>query len=128
MSELPEKNPLFIFDSNESNSFFINHYTKWAFDLPYFPNFEWYFFIIHSPKVEDRTLGYDSLYHFNPIIYWKNGLITYEFNHKYSSGINSSTSNDYATPVNSVSLVVELKTPSLPPSVLIPSIIPSIKG
>ncbi|MBW0559674.1 hypothetical protein O181_099389 [Austropuccinia psidii MF-1] len=35
------------------------------------------------------------------------------------------TSNDFATAVKSVSLVGELKTPSLPPSVHIPSIIPS---
>ncbi|MBW0521705.1 hypothetical protein O181_061420 [Austropuccinia psidii MF-1] len=55
----------------------------------------------------------------------KNGLITYDSNHKDSSGINSSTSNDFATSVNSVSLVGELKTPSLPSSVHITSIIPS---
>ncbi|MBW0480923.1 hypothetical protein O181_020638 [Austropuccinia psidii MF-1] len=84
--------------------------------LPIIPN---------SPKGEDLILGYDFLYHFNPIIDWKNGLITYDSSHKYSSGIISSTSNDFATAVNSVALVGELKTPSLPPSVHIPSIIPS---
>ncbi|MBW0543923.1 hypothetical protein O181_083638 [Austropuccinia psidii MF-1] len=41
-----------------------------------------------------------------------------------SSG-NTSTSNDFSTAVNSVGLVGELKTPSLPPSVHMPSIIPS---
>ncbi|MBW0532868.1 hypothetical protein O181_072583 [Austropuccinia psidii MF-1] len=81
--------------------------------------------IQNSPKGEDLILGYDFLYHFNPIIDWKNGLITYDFSHKDSSGIKSSTSNDFATSVNSVALVGELKTPSLPPSVHIPSIIPS---
>ncbi|MBW0466721.1 hypothetical protein O181_006436 [Austropuccinia psidii MF-1] len=45
--------------------------------------------------------------------------------HKDSSGIISSTSNDFATDFNSVSLVGELKTPSLPPSVNITSFIPS---
>ncbi|MBW0590914.1 hypothetical protein O181_130629 [Austropuccinia psidii MF-1] len=120
MSELPKKIPLFILDSNESTSLFITHYTKWVVDLPSFPSFEWDFFIIDSPKGEDLILGYDFLYHFNPIIDWKNGLITYD-----SSGIISSTSNDFATAVNSVALVGELKTPSLPPSVHIPSIIPS---
>ncbi|MBW0547531.1 hypothetical protein O181_087246 [Austropuccinia psidii MF-1] len=68
MSELPEKIPLFILDSNESTSLFITPYTN---------------------------------------------------------GITSSPSNDFATSVNSVALVGELKTPSLPPSVHIPSIIPS---
>ncbi|MBW0501970.1 hypothetical protein O181_041685 [Austropuccinia psidii MF-1] len=52
-------------------------------------------------------------------------FITHFTNHKDSSGITSSTSNDFATAVNSVALVGELKTPSLPPSVHIPSIIPS---
>ncbi|MBW0584846.1 hypothetical protein O181_124561 [Austropuccinia psidii MF-1] len=125
MSELPEKIPLFILDSNESTSLFITHYTKWVVDLPSFPSFEWDFFIIDSPKGEDLILGYDFIYHFNPIIDWKNGLITYDSSHKDSSGIISSTSNDFATAVNSVSLVSELKTPSLPHSVHIPSIIPS---
>ncbi|MBW0552387.1 hypothetical protein O181_092102 [Austropuccinia psidii MF-1] len=61
MSELCEKIPLFILDSNESPALFITHYTN----------------------------------------------------------------NDFATAVNSVDLVSELKTPSLPPSVHIPSIIPT---
>ncbi|MBW0565431.1 hypothetical protein O181_105146, partial [Austropuccinia psidii MF-1] len=45
--------------------------------------------------------------------------------HKDSSVITSSTSHDFAFAVNSVSLVGDLKTPSLPPSVHISSIIPS---
>ncbi|MBW0556405.1 hypothetical protein O181_096120 [Austropuccinia psidii MF-1] len=114
MSELPENIPLFILDSNESTSPFITHYTKWVFDLPSFPSFEWDLFIIDSPKGEDLRLGYDFLYHFNPIIDWKNGLITYDSGHKDSSGITYSTSNGVATAVNSVALVGELKTPSLP--------------
>ncbi|MBW0482401.1 hypothetical protein O181_022116 [Austropuccinia psidii MF-1] len=104
---------------------FITHCSKWVVDLPSFPSFEWDFFIINSPKGEDLKLGYDCIYHFNPIIDWKNGLITYDCSHKDSSGIISSTSNDFATDVSSVALVGELKTPSLPPSVHIPSIIPS---
>ncbi|MBW0571501.1 hypothetical protein O181_111216, partial [Austropuccinia psidii MF-1] len=45
--------------------------------------------------------------------------------HKDSSAIIPSTSNDFATAVNSVALVGKLKTPSLPSSVHIPSINPS---
>ncbi|MBW0561368.1 hypothetical protein O181_101083 [Austropuccinia psidii MF-1] len=45
--------------------------------------------------------------------------------HKNSSGINSSASNSLATAVNSVALACELKTPSLPSSAHIPSIMPS---
>ncbi|MBW0485593.1 hypothetical protein O181_025308 [Austropuccinia psidii MF-1] len=125
MSELPKKIPLFILDSNESPALLITYYTKWVVELPSFPSFEWDFFMINSPKGEDLILGYDFLYHFNPIIDWKNGLITYYPSCKGSSGINSSTSNDLATAVNSVALVGELKTPSLPSYVHIPSIIPS---
>ncbi|MBW0581717.1 hypothetical protein O181_121432 [Austropuccinia psidii MF-1] len=125
MSELPEKIPLLNLDSNESTSLFITHYIKWVVDLPSFPSFEWDFFIIDLPKGEDLRLVFNFLYHFNPIIDWKNGLITYDSSHKDSSGIISSTSNDFATAVNSVGLVGELKTPFLPPSFHIPSIIPS---
>ncbi|MBW0535937.1 hypothetical protein O181_075652 [Austropuccinia psidii MF-1] len=125
MSQLPEKIPLFILDSNESPALFIAHYTKWVVDLPSLPSFEWNFFIIHSPKGEDLIMGYDFHYSFNPIIDCKNGLITYYSSHKDSSGIKSSASKTLATAVNSVALVGELKTPSLPSSVHIPSIMPS---
>ncbi|MBW0475213.1 hypothetical protein O181_014928 [Austropuccinia psidii MF-1] len=78
-----------------------------------------------SPKGEDQLLGYDLLHHFNPVINWKNGLITYDSSNKDSSGIFPFASNYFATSVNSVVLVDELKTPSLPSSVHIPSIITS---
>ncbi|MBW0527182.1 hypothetical protein O181_066897 [Austropuccinia psidii MF-1] len=124
MSEVREKIPLFILDSNESPTLFITHYPKWVVDFPSFPSFEWDLFIIDSPKGEELILSYYFLYHFDPIINWKNGLIIYDSSHKYSSGINSSTSNDLATAVNSVSLAGELNTPSLPSSVHISSIMP----
>ncbi|MBW0470146.1 hypothetical protein O181_009861 [Austropuccinia psidii MF-1] len=125
MSELPKNIPLFILDSNESPALFIINYSKWVVDFPSFPSFECDFFIIASPKEEDLMLGYDFLYHFNAIIDWKNGLITYDSSNKDSSGIIPSTSNDFAPAVNSVALVCELKTPSLPSSVHIPSNISS---
>ncbi|MBW0484404.1 hypothetical protein O181_024119 [Austropuccinia psidii MF-1] len=81
--------------------------------------------LANSPKGEDLILGYDFLYHFNPIPDWKNGLITYYSSHKDSIGIISSTSNDFSTAINSVSVIGELKTTSLPPLGNIPSIIPS---
>ncbi|MBW0571638.1 hypothetical protein O181_111353 [Austropuccinia psidii MF-1] len=81
--------------------------------------------IPNSPRAEDLILGYAVLYHFNPIIDWKNGFITYDSSHKDSSGIEYSTGNDLATSFKSVALVDKLKTPSLPPPVYIPPIIPS---
>ncbi|MBW0534392.1 hypothetical protein O181_074107 [Austropuccinia psidii MF-1] len=125
ISELPEKIPLFILDSNESPAFFITHYTKWVVDLPSFPSFESDLSIIDSPKGEYLILGYDFLYHFNPIIDCKNGLITYDSSLKDSSVIKSSPSNALPTAVSSVTLVGELKTPSLASSVHIPPIMPS---
>ncbi|MBW0481272.1 hypothetical protein O181_020987 [Austropuccinia psidii MF-1] len=62
---------------------------------------------------------------FYTIIDWINVLITYYSSHKDSSGIKSSASNSLATAVNTVALVGELKTPSLPYSFHIPSIMPS---
>ncbi|MBW0477980.1 hypothetical protein O181_017695 [Austropuccinia psidii MF-1] len=110
----PNEIPLTIMDSNKSPALFITHYTKWVVDFPSFPSFEWDFFIIDSSKGEDLILGYDCLYHFNTIIDCKNGLITYYSSHKDSCGIKSSACNSLATAVNSVALVGELKTPSLP--------------
>ncbi|MBW0586672.1 hypothetical protein O181_126387 [Austropuccinia psidii MF-1] len=52
-------------------------------------------------------------------------FITHYTNHKDSIGIKSSASNALAIAVNSVSLVGELKTPSLPSSVHISSMMPS---
>ncbi|MBW0575443.1 hypothetical protein O181_115158 [Austropuccinia psidii MF-1] len=96
-----------------------------GFDFSSFPSFDWDLFIIDSPKGEGLIFGYNFLYHFNPIIDWKNGLISYDSNHKDSSGIISSISNDFAPSVKSVALVGELKTPSRPSSVHIPSIMTS---
>ncbi|MBW0495177.1 hypothetical protein O181_034892 [Austropuccinia psidii MF-1] len=125
MPELPNKIPLFNLDSNESISLFITHYTRCVVDFPSFSRFKWDFSIIDSPKGEDLIFDFDFLYHLNPIIDWKNGLITYYSSHKDSSGIRSSSSNSLATSVNSVTLVGELKTLSLPSSVHVPSINPS---
>ncbi|MBW0550299.1 hypothetical protein O181_090014, partial [Austropuccinia psidii MF-1] len=124
-SEPPEKSPFFILDLNESPALFITHYNQLLVDLPSLPSFHWNFFIIDSPKGEDLIFGYNFLYHFNPIIDWKNGLITYDSSQKDSSGLTHSPSNDFSTAVNSFGLVCELKTPSFPSSVHIPSIIPS---
>ncbi|MBW0475907.1 hypothetical protein O181_015622 [Austropuccinia psidii MF-1] len=81
--------------------------------------------IPNSPKGEDLILSYDFLYNFNPIIDWRNGLITYDYSNKDSSGIKYPASNALATAVSSVALVGELKKPSLPSSAHIPFIMPS---
>ncbi|MBW0508383.1 hypothetical protein O181_048098 [Austropuccinia psidii MF-1] len=52
-------------------------------------------------------------------------FINYDSGHEDSSGVKSSASNSLAIAVNSVALVGEFKTPSLPSSAHIPSIMPS---
>ncbi|MBW0558825.1 hypothetical protein O181_098540 [Austropuccinia psidii MF-1] len=64
--------------------------------------------ITNSPKGEDLILGYDFLNHFNTIMDWKNGFITYDFSNSDSSGIKSSASNDFSTAVNSVALIKDV--------------------
>ncbi|MBW0525617.1 hypothetical protein O181_065332 [Austropuccinia psidii MF-1] len=61
-----------------------------------------------SPKRENLILGYDLLYHFDPIIDCKSRLVTYDSTHKNSSGINSSTSNDLATTISTVALMKDV--------------------
>ncbi|MBW0478825.1 hypothetical protein O181_018540 [Austropuccinia psidii MF-1] len=46
-------------------------------ELPSFPSFEWDFLVIDTSKGEDLMLGYDFLDHFNPSVYWRQGLITF---------------------------------------------------
>ncbi|MBW0468879.1 hypothetical protein O181_008594 [Austropuccinia psidii MF-1] len=71
MSELPEKIPLIILDSSESPSLFVTHHTKYMFELPSFPSFEWDVLVIDTPKGEDHILGFDFLNNFNPSIDWR---------------------------------------------------------
>ncbi|MBW0467346.1 hypothetical protein O181_007061 [Austropuccinia psidii MF-1] len=66
---------------------------------------------MESPNGEDLILGYDFLYPFNPLMDWKNLFITYDSSYKDYSGIDLSTSNDFATAFNSVSLVKSEKFP-----------------
>ncbi|MBW0519055.1 hypothetical protein O181_058770, partial [Austropuccinia psidii MF-1] len=75
MSELPEQIPIIILDSSESPSLFVTHHTKYMFELPSFPSFEWDFLVIDTPKGEDLILGFDFLNHSNPSIDWRQRLI-----------------------------------------------------
>ncbi|MBW0524726.1 hypothetical protein O181_064441 [Austropuccinia psidii MF-1] len=93
MSELPEKIPLIILDSSESQSLFVTCHTKYMVELPPFPSFEWDFLVIDTPKGEDLILGFDFLNHFNPSIYWKKGLITFTAEKKDYYDPSSSFSN-----------------------------------
>ncbi|MBW0477230.1 hypothetical protein O181_016945 [Austropuccinia psidii MF-1] len=95
MSELPEKIPL-IMDSSKSPSLFVTHHTKYMVELPSFPSFEWDFLVIDTPKGEDLILGFDFHNHFNPSIDWRQGLVTFNDDHKDYYDPSSSLSNDFS--------------------------------
>ena len=80
MIALPKKIPLFIFSTSSAPSQWISHFTKWTVRLPSFPTFEWEFLIMDSPNSEDLILGHDFFFHWNPVIDWKEGLITPQTN------------------------------------------------
>ncbi|MBW0485910.1 hypothetical protein O181_025625 [Austropuccinia psidii MF-1] len=122
MSELPEKIPLIILDSSESPSLFVTHHTKYMVELPSFPSFEWDFLVIDTPKGEDLILGFDFLNHFNPYIDWRQGLITFNADHKDYHDPSKSFSNDFSSAKSCAALVGDSRTPSFPSSVHIPSL------
>ncbi|MBW0491540.1 hypothetical protein O181_031255 [Austropuccinia psidii MF-1] len=122
MSELPEKIPLVILESSESPSLFVTHHTKYMVELPSFPSFEWDFLVIDTPKGEDLILGFDFLNHFNPSIDWRQGLITFNADHKDYYDPSKSFSNDFSSAKSCAALVGDSRTPSFPSSVHIPSL------
>ncbi|MBW0585022.1 hypothetical protein O181_124737 [Austropuccinia psidii MF-1] len=122
MSELPEKIPLIILDSSESLSLFLTHHTKYMVDLPSFPSFKWDFLVIDTPKGEDLILGFDFLNHFNPSIDWRQGLITFNADHKDNCDPPNSCRNDSSTAKSCAALVGDSRKPSIPSSVHIPSL------
>ncbi|MBW0565051.1 hypothetical protein O181_104766 [Austropuccinia psidii MF-1] len=97
ISELPEKIPLIILDSSESLSLFVTHHTKYMLELPSFPSFEWDFLIIDTSKGEDLILGFDFLNHLNPSMKWREGLITFNANHKDYYDPSKDCSNDLSS-------------------------------
>ncbi|MBW0584465.1 hypothetical protein O181_124180 [Austropuccinia psidii MF-1] len=91
-------------------------------ELPSFPSFEWDFLVIDTPKGEDLILGFDFLNHFNPSIDWRQGLITFNADHKDYSDPSNSFCNDFSSAKSCAALVGDSRTPSFPSSVHIPSI------
>ncbi|MBW0499880.1 hypothetical protein O181_039595 [Austropuccinia psidii MF-1] len=122
MSELPEKIPFIIFPSSESTSLFVTHHTKCMVELPSLPSFEWDFLVIDTHKGEDPILGFDFLNHFNPSIDWRQGVITFNFDHKDYHDPSNSFINSFSSAKSCAALVVDFRTPSIPSSVHIPSL------
>ncbi|MBW0514846.1 hypothetical protein O181_054561 [Austropuccinia psidii MF-1] len=91
-------------------------------ELPSCPRFEWDFLVIDTPKGEDLILGFDFLNHFNPSIDWRQGLITFDADHKDYCAPSNSYRNDLSSSKPCAALVGDSRTPSFPSSVHIPSI------
>ncbi|MBW0489660.1 hypothetical protein O181_029375 [Austropuccinia psidii MF-1] len=122
MSELPEKIHLIILDSSESPSLFVTHNTKYMVELPSFPSFEWKFLVIDTPKGEDLILGFDFVNHFYQSIDGRQGLITFNADHKDYYDPSESFSNDFSSAKSCESLVGNSRTPSFLSSVHIHSL------
>ncbi|MBW0524141.1 hypothetical protein O181_063856, partial [Austropuccinia psidii MF-1] len=122
MSELPENIPFILLDSSESPSLFGTHHTKYMVELLSFPRFEWDFLVIDTPKGEDFILGFDFINHFNPSIDWRQGLITFNSDHKDYYYPPKSFSNDFSSAKSCAALVGDSRTPSFPSSAHIPSL------
>ncbi|MBW0460514.1 hypothetical protein O181_000229 [Austropuccinia psidii MF-1] len=91
-------------------------------ELPSFLSFEWDFLVIDTPKGEDLILGFDFLNHFNSSIDWRQGLITFNADHKDYCDPSKSFSNYFSSSKSCAALVGDSRTPSLPSSVHIPSL------
>ncbi|MBW0489068.1 hypothetical protein O181_028783 [Austropuccinia psidii MF-1] len=89
--------------------------------LPSFPSFEWDFLVIDTPKGEDLILGFDFVNHFNPSIHWRQGLITFDSDHKDYYDPSKCFSNDFSSSKSCAALVGDSRTPSFPSSVHITS-------
>ncbi|MBW0499203.1 hypothetical protein O181_038918 [Austropuccinia psidii MF-1] len=122
MSELPENIPLIILDSSESPSLSVNYHTEYMVELPSFPSFEWDFLVIDTLKGEDLIVGFDFLTRFDPSVYWRQGLITFNSDHKDYYYPSKSSSNDLSSAKSCAALVGDSRTSSFPSSVHIPSL------
>ncbi|MBW0506822.1 hypothetical protein O181_046537 [Austropuccinia psidii MF-1] len=89
-------------------------------ELPSFPSFEWDVLVIDTSKGEDLILGFDFLNHFNPSIYWRQGLITFSADHKNYYDLSKYFINDFSSAKSCADLVGDSRTPSFPSSVHIP--------
>ncbi|MBW0568665.1 hypothetical protein O181_108380 [Austropuccinia psidii MF-1] len=122
MSDLPEDITLIILDSSDPPSLFVTHHTKYIVDLPSFPSFEWDSLVIDTPKGGDLILGFDFLNHFIPSIYWRQGLMTFNVDHKDYYDPSESFCNEFSSAKSCAALVGDSRIPSFPSSVHIPSI------
>ncbi|MBW0488944.1 hypothetical protein O181_028659 [Austropuccinia psidii MF-1] len=91
-------------------------------ELPSFSNFECDLLVIDTPKGEGLILGFDLISHFNPSIDWRQGLISFNADHKDYYDPSESFSNDFPSGKYWAALVSDSRTSSFPSSVHIHSL------
>ncbi|MBW0518190.1 hypothetical protein O181_057905 [Austropuccinia psidii MF-1] len=89
--------------------------------IPSLPYFKWDFLVINTLKGEDLILAFDFPKYFNPSIYWRKGLITFNPENKDYHYPSDSFSNDLPSANTCAALVVDSRKPSFPTSVHISS-------
>ncbi|MBW0460792.1 hypothetical protein O181_000507 [Austropuccinia psidii MF-1] len=77
--------------------------------------------VIDTPKLEDLMLSFEFLNPFNPSIDWRQGLITFNANHKSEYYSSKYSSKYFSSAKSCESLVGDSRTPSSPSSVHINS-------
>ncbi|MBW0549016.1 hypothetical protein O181_088731 [Austropuccinia psidii MF-1] len=65
--------------------------------FPSFSSFEWGFLVIDNTKGEGLILGFDFLNHFNPSIDWRQGMITFNSDHRNYYDPFKYFSNDFSS-------------------------------
>ncbi|MBW0491848.1 hypothetical protein O181_031563 [Austropuccinia psidii MF-1] len=113
--------PLIILESSVYRSLFVTHQTKYMIELPSFPTFQCDFWVVYTQKGEYLILGFDFLNNFNPYIDWRQGLISFDTDHKYYYDPSKSCSDDLSSVTLCAALVADFRKPSFPSSVHIPS-------
>ncbi|MBW0476377.1 hypothetical protein O181_016092 [Austropuccinia psidii MF-1] len=90
-------------------------------ELPSFPSFKGDFLVIDTPKKEDLILSFESLNHFNPSIDSRQGMITFNADHKDYDDPSKSFSNEFSFAKYCASLAGSSRAPTFPYSVNIAS-------
>ncbi|MBW0482605.1 hypothetical protein O181_022320 [Austropuccinia psidii MF-1] len=85
-------------------------------ELPSFPSFEWDFLVIDTPKGEYLILSFEFRNHFNPSTDWRQGLITFNSDHKDYHDPSNYFINEFSSARSCAALVGDSRTPSFPSS------------
>ncbi|MBW0478430.1 hypothetical protein O181_018145 [Austropuccinia psidii MF-1] len=90
-------------------------------ELTFFQIFEWDFSVIATSKVDNLMFSFEFVNNSQPSICWRKVLSTFNSDHKDYDDLFKYFSNDFTSSNKFAALVGHSRTPSVPPSVHIPS-------